>query len=180
MFNKKTNIFSLEGHNFNFSKYLKDDNAKSIISDALDIKVVDLFVLVVGNKLVPTISKYLFDFVTFEGSEIRTAGRNYRKKMFTPEFAKNKLLLMGALISDDNVKLPYDEGLRIKGRNLNTYNRYAIGSLLFVKLEDCIINNNYIEFKFSKICQKIPSISIHLNAKINNECLNKQYHELQN
>lgn len=180
LFNKKTNIFSMEGHNFNFSQHLQDDNAKAIISEALNIKVVDLFVLVVRNKLVPTLSKYLFDFVTFEGSEIRTAGRNYKKQIFTPEFAKNKLLAIGATIDNDNVKLPYNESLRVKGRNVNTYNRYAIGSLLFVKLEDCLIKDNYIEFKFSKICQKIPSISIHLNARINNDSLGKQYHELQN
>ena len=180
LFNKKTNIFSMEGHNFNFSQHLQDDNAKAIISEALNIKVVDLFVLVVGNKLVPTLSKYLFDFVTFEGSEIRTAGRNYKKQIFTPEFAKNKLLAIGATIDNDNVKLPYNESLRVKGRNVNTYNRYAIGSLLFIKLEDCLIKDNNIEFKFSKICQKIPSISIHLNARINNDSLGKQYHELQN
>ena len=168
----------MEGHNFNFSSYLEDDKAKSIIADALDIKVVDLFVLVVGNKLVPVLSKYLFDFVTFEGSEIRTAGRNYGK-VFTPEFAKAKITALGGHIdTNEMVFLPYNPENRIKGRNLDEYRRYSIGSLLFVKLEDTELVGNEIKFPFAKILQKKPSISIHLNAKINDQSLLKQYFEL--
>lgn len=178
LFNMTTNIFELEGHNFNFCKYLNDDKIKSIIDETLNTKVVDLFILVVGDKLVPTLSKNLFEFVTFEGSEIRTAGRNYKKNIFTPSFARKKLISMGAEFTNELVIIPFDPSLRVKGRNKNVYNRYKLGSLLFVKLEDCNINNNFISFKFDKICQKIPSISIHLNARINSNSLLKQYFEL--
>ncbi|MBO6280062.1 MAG: hypothetical protein J6M95_00575 [Bacilli bacterium] len=178
LFNALTNVFAMEGHNFNFASYLNDNKAKDIIADALDIKVVDCFVLVVGDKLVPTQSKYLFDFVTFEGSEIRTAGRNYGK-VFTPEFARQKINSLGGTIdSDGEVSLPYDPNNRVKGRNLNEYTRYNIGSLLFVKLEDTQIYNNEIKFQFSNMYQKKPSISIHLNAKENGASLNSQYFEL--
>ena len=178
LFNALTNVFQMEGHNFNFSSYLEDDKAKSIIADALDIKVVDLFVLVVGNKLVPVLSKYLFDFVTFEGSEIRTAGRNYGK-VFTPEFARAKIVSLGGHIdTNEMVFLPYNPENRVKGRNLDEYRRYSIGSLLFVKLEDTELVGNEIKFPFAKILQKKPSISIHLNAKINDQSLLKQYFEL--
>lgn len=178
LFNALTNVFEMEGHNFNFSKYLEDEKAKLIIADALDIKVVDLFVLVVGNKLVPVLSKNLFDFVTFEGSEIRTAGRNYGK-VFTPEFAEAKINSLGGSVDNDgNVSLPYNPDNRVKGRNLDEYRRYSIGSLLFVKLEDTEVINDVIKFPFSKICQKKPSISIHLNAKINHSSLLSQYLEL--
>lgn len=179
LFNAMTNIFAKEGHNFNFSSHLGDDKAKSIIADALDMKVVDLFVLVVGNKLVPVLSKYLFDFVTFEGSEIRTAGRN-SGKVFTPEFAKAKIESLGGTVGLDGlVSMPYDPHNRVKGRNLDEYRRYAIGSLLFVKLEETeLVNNGIIKFQFAKIYQKKPSISIHLNAKINNQSLLQQYIEI--
>lgn len=178
LFNALTNVFQMEGHNFNFSSYLEDDKAKSIIADALDIKVVDLFVLVVGNKLVPVLSKYLFDFVTFEGSEIRTAGRN-NGKVFTPEFARAKIVSFGGHIdTNEMVFLPYNPENRVKGRNLDEYRRYSIGSLLFVKLEDTELAGNEIKFPFAKILQKKPSISIHLNAKINDKSLLKQYFEL--
>lgn len=178
LFNALTNVFEMEGHNFNFSSYLEDEKAKSIIADALDIKVVDLFVLVVGNKLVPVLSKNLFDFVTFEGSEIRTAGRNYGK-VFTPEFAKSKIVNLGGTVDGNGiVSLPYNPENRVKGRNLDEYRRYSIGSLLFVKLEDTEVVNDVIRFPFSKICQKKPSISIHLNAKINHSSLLNQYFEL--
>lgn len=178
LFNALTNVFEMEGHNFNFSSYLEDEKAKSIIADALDIKVVDLFVLVVGNKLVPILSKNLFDFVTFEGSEIRTAGRNYGK-VFTPEFAKSKIVNLGGSVDGNGiVSLPYNPENRVKGRNLDEYRRYSIGSLLFVKLEDTEVVNDVIRFPFSKICQKKPSISIHLNAKINHSSLLNQYFEL--
>lgn len=178
LFNALTNVFAMEGHNFNFSSYLEDEKAKSIIANALDMKVVDLFVLVVGNKLVPVLSKYLFDFVTFEGSEIRTAGRNYGK-VFTSEFAKAKIESLGGTVDADGfVSIPYDPRNRVKGRNLDEYKRYAIGSLLFVKLEETEVNNDIIKFPFSKICQKKPSISIHLNAKINDQSLLKQCFEI--
>lgn len=178
LFNALTTVFKMEGHNFNFSSYLEDEKAKSIIADALDIKVVDLFVLVVGNKLVPVLSKNLFDFVTFEGSEIRTAGRNYGK-VFTPGFAKEKIASLGGSINDSGiVSLPYNPDNRVKGRNLNEYRRYSIGSLLFVKLEDTNVNGDLITFPFDKICQKKPSISIHLNAKINDHSLMSQFFEL--
>lgn len=178
LFNSLTNVFEMEGHNFNFANYLDTDKAREIISDALDIKVVDCFVLVVGDKLVPTQSKYIFDFVTFEGSEIRTAGRNYGK-VFTPEFAKRKIKTLGGVIDNDgNVSLHYDPNNRIKGRNLDEYTRYNIGSLLFVKLEDTEILNDIIRFPLSKLCQKKPSISIHLNAKEDSFSLNKQFAEL--
>ena len=179
LFNALTTVFKMEGHNFNFSSYLNDSKAKSIISDALDIKVVDCFVLIVGDKLVPTQSKDLFDFVTFEGSEIRTAGRNYGK-VFTPEFAKKKISSLGGSIDSNGlVKMPYNPNNRVKGRNLDEYRRYSIGSLLFVKLEETEIVNNTIQFNFNKICQKKPSISIHLNAKVNTASLTAQFFELE-
>lgn len=178
LFNSLTNVFEMEGHNFNFANYLESDSAKAIISNALDMKVVDFFVLVVGNKLVPTQSKYLFDFVTFKGSEIRTAGRN-NTKLFTPEFARNKIASLGGSIDDNGiVKMPYDPNNKVKGRNIAEFTRYSIGSLLFVKLEDAEIVDNDITFPFAKILQKKPSISIHLNAEINYASLNKQSFEL--
>lgn len=180
MFNALTNVFDMEGHNFKISQYLTDNKVKDIISDALDIKVVDVFILVVNNKLVPVLSKYLFDFVTFEGSEIRTAGRNYGK-VFTPNFAKQKIISMGGTIDElGNVNMPYDPSLRVKGRGLDIYNRYGIGSLLFVKLENTQIIDDRIYFKFEDVCQKKPSISIHLNSTINNYSLIEQFRMLEN
>lgn len=178
LFNALTNVFEMEGHNFGFSNYLEDEKAKLIIADALDMKVVDLFVLVVGNKLVPVLSDYLFDFVTFEGSEIRTAGRNHGK-VFTPEFAKRKIALLGGTITADKyVSLPFRPESKVKGRGLGEYTRYGIGSLLFVKLDETEINNGWISFPFTALCQKKPSISIHLNARINQVSLLAQYMKL--
>lgn len=178
LFNSVTNVFDMEGHNFNISNYLNDDKTKLIIYNALNIRVVDLFILVVGDKLVPVLSKELFDFVTFEGSEIRTAGRNY-SKIFTPNFVKKKIIDLGGSIDDNNnVALPYQSSNRIKGRNISEYTRYPLGSLLFVKLEDVKIENNIIHFSLRKVFQKKPSISIHLNAKINEISLLNQFNEL--
>lgn len=178
LFNASTDVFKMEGHNFNFSNFLGNEKAKLLVSDALDVKVVDLFILVVSNKLVPVLSKNLFDFVNFKGSEIRTAGRNY-SKVFTPKFVKKKIYEIGGTINnEDVVQLPYNPNNRVMGRNLNEYRRYNIGSLLFVKLEDTEVVGNFIKFSFDNIYQKKPSISVHLNAKINEECLLNQYLEL--
>lgn len=179
LFNNLTNIFDTEGHNFSFSRYLNNERAREIVSDSLGIKNVDLFILVIGNTLVPTLSNYLFDFVTFEGSEIRPAGRNYKKYIFTPNFAKLKLEALGGVIESKNiVKMPYNSSNLIKGRNQDTYNRYGIGSLLFVKLDFCKIEGDLIKFDFYQIYQKIPSISIHLNAFINKASLSIQHNKL--
>lgn len=179
IFNEITNVFEMEGHNFNFNQYLSNDSAKSIIADVLDMKVVDVFILVIDNKIVPVIPNYLLDFVTFEGSEIRTAGRN-AGKVYTPGFVNNKIEELGGHIIDDIVYLPYNQSLRVKGRNLDYFTRYSIGSLLFVKLENTKIVDNKIVFKLSDIWQKKPSISIHLNSKINYDSLHIQLQYVSN
>lgn len=167
LFNQLTDVFSMEGHNFKITDYLNKTSSKAIIDAVLGTKVIDVFVLVVDNKIIPVLSDHLTDFVSFEGSEIRTAGRNYGK-VFTPEFVKTKIYSLGGAIDANNiVTMPYNPDFRIKGRGTNQYNRYGLGSLIFVKLEDATVVGDEIQFHFSKILQKKPTISIHLNAKDN-------------
>lgn len=173
-FNYKTTVFDMEGHNFNFNNYLDDNSAKKIISDVLNIKVIDMFIFVVNNKIVPVLPDYLFDFVMFKGSEIRMAGRN-KKKVFTPNKLIEKIYKLDGKINGTTISLPYVDSNNTKGRGLDNFTRYSIGSLFFVPLEDTKRVNNNIEFEIDKVFQKVPSISIHLNAVINDEILNQQH-----
>ena len=175
MFNKKTNIFEIEGHNFKIVNYLHDDEVRELISNSLGAKVLDMFLFIVGNDIVPVLPNHLFSFVSFEGSEIRSAGRN-SCKIFTPQYAKRKIQSLGGIINDDIVIMPFSDENTVRYRGRKT--RYAVGSFLSVKIDKVAIENGQIKFKFSDLKQKKPCISIHLNAYKNEQHLQLEFNEL--
>ena len=177
-FNQTTNIFRMEGHNYKIENHLTEAQAREIINEVLDIKEIDIYLLIVDNKIIPVLSEYLYEFVSFEGSEIGTAGSN-SKKVFTPIFAKKKIIDAGGLIEETGmVIMPFDPTLRIKKKGGNQYSRYPIGSLLFVELKNATIADGFISFEFEKIKQKVPTISIHLNSKMNQNSMAEQTKKL--
>ena len=178
LFNKITNVFKMEGHNFNFHLDLTDQSIKDIINETLGRKVIDMYIFVVNNKVVPALSNYLVDFVTFDGSEIRTAGKNSRK-FFTPIYVKKKIEDLGGTITNNVVTLPYDIANKKKGRQLSYETRYTIGSLLFVYLDETTVQGNNISFRLDDVLQKVPNISVHLKCRINYDSLELQFSSIQ-
>lgn len=175
IFNKKTNIFEIEGHNFKIVNYLHDDEVRELISNSLGVRVLDMFLFIVGNDIVPVLPNHLLNFVSFEGSEIRSAGKN-SYKIFTLQYAKRKIQSLGGRINNDIVTMPFSDENIVWYRGRKT--RYGVGPFLSVKIDKVSIENGQIKFKFSDLKQKKPCISIHLNAYKNEQHLQLEFNEL--
>ncbi|MBD5438993.1 MAG: hypothetical protein HDR37_10625 [Treponema sp.] len=162
IFNNKTNIFKMMGHNFKLADYLDEENSKRIIENIVDAKFIDAYILLKGNSLIPVLGKNLHSCVGFSGSEIRTAGKN-SKKLWSIDFAKNEIARLGGKIVDGKVFLPLSEKMYVTGRGMDIVTRYKINPLIFVRIEHTEVANGIISFDFEKIEQLKPTISLHLS-----------------
>lgn len=162
IFNKKTDVFTMMGHNFNIVEYLDKDSFKRAIDGIISDKFIDLYIFQKDDFIIPIAAKDLFSSVGFSGSEIRTAGRN-DKKLWLVDFAKSEIVRLGGKIENGKVYLPLDEKMYTIGRGKDVVTRYKINSLLFVRIADWKVEDGVISFGFEKIRQLKPSISFHLN-----------------
>ena len=167
LFNKSTNVFDLEGHNFNLARLLDKEKIKNILEYVFNSKDLQMYIFVLKNELLPVFPENLRDFVSFKGSEIRTAGRNSRK-LFTPNFARNKIKELNGSIDDDLiVKIPNKKEYFSNGRGQNKITRFNLGSLLYVDSKVIKKDDDFVYFHFNEIKQKVPSIALHLNIEKN-------------
>ncbi len=162
IFNQKTNVFEMIGHNFNLVDYLDEENSKKIIESIVDAKFINAYVLLKGNTLIPVLGRNLHSSVGFSGSEIRTAGKN-AKKLWSVDFAKNEISRLGGKIADGKVFLPLNEKMYVTGRGMDIVTRYKINPLIFVRIEYTQVEGGIISFDFEKIEQLKPTISLHLS-----------------
>lgn len=163
IFNKKTDVFTMMGHNFNIVDYLDEKNTNRVIDGIISAKFIDLYVFQKGDFLVPLAANNLYDNVKFNGSEIRTAGRN-NKKLWSVELAKSEITKQGGKIEDGLVSLPLNEKMYSIGRGKNIVTRYKINPLIYVPIEKtAVLKNGDISFNFSDLKQLKPTISLHLS-----------------
>lgn len=174
IFNQQTNVFNYIGHNFKIFDYLDRETVDNILDNVFQTKIIDLFILQYKNKIFPVISSDLIYNIDMSGSEIRTAGRNHLP-VFTPNFLKTTIRDLGGIILDDIVTLPFNRQSISKGRNISRSTRYKLNSLLFVYIEKIKTSDNYVSFNINDIRQLKPTISIHLDVKINEQVLSETY-----
>ncbi len=182
IFNDKTSVFDSIGHNFNLSEFISNDILQTMVEKVFTTKNINLYILQQGNKIYPVLSGDLLKNIDTSGSEIRTAGRN-SKKFFTRVYAYNTISNLGGIISADEFKVPCckigntENGKKFGtvGRNTNKITRYKINNLLFVRAKDAKIKDDFLVFPVDKLMQLIPTISVHLNVKIDEEVLKSAY-----
>lgn len=162
IFNRKTDMFKMIGHNFSLVDFINKENSSDIINNILDLKSIDLYILLKKNSLVPIIASELADNVTFAASEIRTAGRN-SKKLWSRKFAEEEISRLGGKIADGQVTIPFQEKLYSTGRGSDVVTRCKLNSFLFVRIEDVKRDGDILKFAFEDIRQLKPSISLHLS-----------------
>ena len=162
IFNRKTNVFEMMGHNFRLADYLDEESSKRIVENVVDAKFINAYILLKGNSLVSVLGKNLHSSVEFSGSEIRTAGKN-AKKLWSVDFAKNEISKLGGKIADGKVFLPLNEKMYVTGRGMDIVTRYKINPLIFVRIEHTNVEGGIISFAFEKIEQLKPTISLHLS-----------------
>lgn len=162
IFNNKTNVFEMMGHNFKLVDYLDEENSKRIIENIVDAKFIDVYILLKGNSLLPVLGKNLHSCVGFSGSEIRTAGKN-AKKLWSVDFAKNEITHLDGTVAGGTVFLPLNEKMYVTGRGMDIVTRYKINPLLFVRIEHTAVTDGIISFAFEKIEQLKPTVSLHLS-----------------
>ena len=162
VFNRKTNVFDMMGHNFKLVDYLDEKNSRRIVESVVDAKFIDVYILLKGNTLIPVLGKDLHSRVGFSGSEIRTAGKN-PKKLWSIAFAKNEIARLGGKIVSGTVFLPLNEKMYVTGRGMDVVTRYKINPLIFVRIEHTKLENGIISFAFEKIEQLKPTVSLHLS-----------------
>ena len=168
-FNNTTDLFSNLGHNFKFEandllayNIFSNKNVNFILSYDSNNNIICF------NNTVENICRY----IKFEGSEIRSTGRNM-KNVFTPKYFNT--ILSNSLISQEGniVFLDANKLTPVKGRGKNDITRYKLNECFAFKVEKILTNNNnIIKIKLNNIKQISPTISIHLQIRRDNENTN--------
>lgn len=166
-FNKETSIFKELGHNYS----LKNIGINMVYKDFCSKKV-DFILSYDQNNTIIFFNNNFQDInrhMTFEGSEIRTSGRN-GIKVFTPKYF-NKIL-SDILIQEDNKNILLDKSklTPIVGRGRTDITRYKLNKSFFFKTANILKEtDSTIYIKKTSIKQLEPTIAVHLNIRRPND-----------
>lgn len=167
-FNQNTDIFAIAGSNFSLSGYLNESLKARIINKVVGAKEIDLYVFQYKDKLVPILPSELLMRMSFSGSEIRPAGRNYTKA-FTPKNLDALLKAKGAFIYMEPIKgkrrviISKADIEYATARGGSAITRVKLNALYFVKIENVVDDGYYCSFDYEDILQLKPTISLHLS-----------------
>jgi len=165
-FNAVDSIFNHLGHNIKLSNtnYLSD-----ILNSYLGDKNIDYIATYseATNSLLYFPVTELHEHVSFEGSEIRTAGKNH-VNVYTPNAFKKAMLDIGCTINADNVvAIPKaTAGLRIARGSNRRITGVKINSIFYFEIGDILKEDD--EFYYANISrgkQLKQGISVHLNLQ---------------
>lgn len=175
-FNKHRSIFNELGHNLPILTEAEIPTIQKFFQDYFDTSLMDVLLSSKNDELIAFTNDQLTRVfannemvLSTKGSEIRTTGKNYKTKVFTPDFLNDVLTKIGAIVDKTNntCKIvennPHVIGY-IKGRGRNDNTRFKINECFFVKTTNIIKRNGYLTFKLDKIHQSKSGISIHINV----------------
>jgi hypothetical protein len=163
-FNANDSIINHLGHNIKLSdvNYLKE-----IVNDYLIDKTIDYIATYSdNNELIYFPVTELDNHVNYNGSEIRTAGKNHIK-VYTPKLFRAAIESIGCVIDGNIVAIPKHscEYRRARGSN-GVISGIKINSIFFFKMQDVIREDD--EFYYADISkgqQVKQGIGVHLNLK---------------
>lgn len=165
-FNAVDSIFNHIGHNIKLSNtgYLQD-----ILNSYLGDKNIDYIATYseTTNDLLYFPVEELSEHVSFEGSEIRTAGKN-KVNVYTPNAFKQAMLSIGCVIDSNNiVAIPKATvELRIARGSCGRVTGVKINPIFYFEIEDIIKEDD--EFYYANVSkgkQLKQGISVHLNLR---------------
>ena len=165
-FNATDSIFNHLGHNIPLSNI---EYLKTILNSYLGDKHIDYIATYCknSNELIYFPANDIYNHVDFQGSEIRTAGKN-SVKVYTPIAFYTALINIGCLIDADNVvSIPKDtiSFRRSRGSN-NQISGIKINPIFYFKIEDILKeDDNYYYAHINKGMQLKQGIGVHLNLK---------------
>jgi hypothetical protein len=161
-FNSSSSILENLGSNIKLNNNSQDKN--NIVSNYFKQNSVD-FVMTYSEEnddLILIKSEDFHKFISTDGSEIRTSGKN-SKKIFTDLFFKNSVKDLEGIFIDKNIlSIKKEKVVAAKARGKDTISRIKINYVFFSKIEDVREEGENIIFNLQKIKQLKPTISIHM------------------
>lgn len=164
-FNKQNSVFDLLGENFKISSLIDNNLLKQILNSSATQEKIDLYVFAGQKKLFPILPDLLSEYVNYDTSEIRSAGKN-SYKVFTPLFLDKTLAKLGATKLNANDDYAVDESKltnRIsRGKKGSTLSGKKLNSIFWIPQKHYKVLNGKIVFNKNNIKQIRCTISVHL------------------
>lgn len=168
-FNDKTTLFDYLGSNYKIEKS-DNNNPMEVVIKYFTNNKIDLFITSINDELVAIIPTDLDSvnnnnpLASTKGSEIRTTGRNHAK---ITAFDYFKSIIENVSKHSGNT-YEIDKDLKkdgfgyVKERGKDTFGRYKMGYIFFIKLSDCKEKEDKLVFNINDVRQTKPTISFHI------------------
>ena len=147
---KKLNIFVRAGSNIN--DFSPESIEFAVHHSYGTVKKADVICVEDADGLLTMIpSHHAKKWAELEG-EIRPGGRN-AYKVWTPGKAKSLIADLEGTIEGDNVRIPKKNLKIAKARGGNKDSRFKLNPIFFVRIENCVVDGDIVEFDLSDLRQ---------------------------
>lgn len=173
IFNRNTSVMQEMGSNYPLFVSDSPKDRQAALQEYFDTGRADILMTSVKDELVAIDTKdinFIFPdgepLISTTGSEIRTTGKNARKKPFTPEYLVRVLKDTEVVVENLVCRVDKDNDKvigMVKGRGRNEYTRFKINNAFFVKTEDITSDDDANTFRKDRIQQSKAGIALHLH-----------------
>jgi hypothetical protein len=153
---KKLNIFARAGSNVN--DFSPESIEFAVHHSYGTVKKADVICVEDADGLLTMIpSHHAKKWAKLEG-EIRPGGRN-AYKVWTPVKAKSLISDLEGTVEGDKVRIPKKNLKIAKARGGREDSRFKLNPIFFVRIENCVIDGDIVEFELSKLRQVKATIA---------------------
>lgn len=158
-FNNKNKNWALLGKNFKLNQY--PDCCKQISKNYF--KNIDFCIIIYPKQIVLfEVNDDFFNLINYEGSEIRTTGKNNKALQHT-SLLNNWIKEYNPIVNGDIITIPLTKVEAVRGRGKTEISRYKLKMYtLLVMAKDCIINDDTITFNKRAVKIATPSGAVHI------------------